>query len=165
EGGILMMSVKRVAVSIGLALLLVGLVHDARAESPADREGVARAVTALVSAYESRQPGNVLKLISSRFSHPLGLEQALRDEYDAFHSTEVLFRVGSVVTGEDSASARVKWYRKRIDRKTGRQDNKEGEVTLFFSLEGGVYKLLRVEGESFLPASREGLDQKFRRVR
>lgn len=165
EVGIRVVSMKRAALVLGFSLRLLGLSQPALADAMADRTNVSQAVTAIVSAYESRQPGNVLKLVSSRFYHPLGLEQALRDEYDAYHSIEVLSRVGSVVTGEDSASVRVKWYRKRIDRKTGRQENKEGEATLYFSLEGGTYRLLRIEGEGFLPAVRDGLDQKSRRVR
>lgn len=144
-------SVLLVTVVLGILLAL-----SPSASAVLEREDTIRQnVQHLVSAYESRQPDHVLKLISSRFSHPLGLETALRDEYDAYHSIEILSRVGSVVTGEDSASARVKWYRKRIDRRTGKQENKEGEVTLFFSLEGGVNKLIGQEGESFLPVSRQ----------
>lgn len=160
------MSARRTVILLGFALpLLVFPFRSVLADSLDDRTKVAQAATALVSTYESRRPDNVLKLVSSRFVNPVGLEQALRDEYDKYHSIEVLSRVGPVVAGEDSASARVKWYRKRIAHATGAQEKAEGDVTLYFGLEGGVYKLLRVEGESFLPTSREGLYQKFRRVR
>jgi len=117
-----------------------------------DRAKVRTAVEKLAAAYESRRPENVLKLVSIGFSHPLGLERVLMEDYDSYHSAEILLRTGPVVTGKDSASARVKWHRKRIERKTGRQEKAEGEATLYFRLEDGAYKLIRQEGAGFLPA-------------
>ncbi len=151
---------RRISFQIVAGAVLVVLIFSVPGAVSADAGGddrakVRLAVENIVAAYESRRPENVLRLVSSDFSHPLKFEQALLDDFDSYHSSEVLLRVGPVVTGKDSASARVMWYRKRIDRKTGRQEKTEGEATLYFRLEEGDYKLVRQEGQGFLPASRK----------
>ena len=114
-------------------------------------ERVSLVVDKLVSVYESRQADMVLELLSENISNPSGLEKSLRDEYDRYHSIEVMAIYGPILIRGDTASVKLKWYKKRIEKKTGSYERTEGEVTLYFRLESGDYKLIRQEGKGCLP--------------
>lgn len=134
-----------------ITIILITVITNSPVLALSKEDPVRLTVGKLISSYESRQVERVLELLSSGFSNPVGMERSLRDEYSRYHSIEVLVRIGPILVQKDSASAKVKWYKKRIDLSTGTQEIAEGEVTLYFHLERGEYKLIRQEGRGFLP--------------
>lgn len=143
-----MQSIKWVTMMV---LSVIAVIIISPAEASQNEDTVRLAVDRLVSSYESRHVEKVLELFSLNFINQSGIERSLRDEYDRYHSIEVLTRIGVILFQKDIASARVKWYKKRIDLKNGSQEKVEGEVTLYFRYENEIYKLIRWEGKGFLP--------------